>query len=1085
VKRAGDSRRRQTGSTLLELVLSSAIVGIGLFLLVQHSTAALSVQKRTADSDFAYRKAVAILAEIQSAVDQGIITETNDLDALADADSTPFLTVQDVPTPEALASGNELVERERAWKWHRRIEVDRVDGLERSRYVRVRIYHHLKGGGRRQAAVTAGLLNVRIESQPIVRDLDVYLLAIENVPSSWQTLPSLRALFESLRGDIEGANPGIALHFHWITKLGYGRDPLYTPYINATGNTSDAEAPYAYWYPSKLPATAGMSRLYDADAIGGRIRIEGGTRNGYDAITNPLPYALADRFNHCLRMPEARALFDARVAAGLEDPDEPPLQILLDDLERDPERFRGALIVNLHGGALPMPPVRNVADAAKDPATYPGVRAVTHPARIHTPAVKGGPPLDLLVHAYDVDPEAGRPAVLSAPILVQIFGGDFRAGLTVESLVGGVDTLTGLPGSGAYALLPAATTASDPFAMYYEVGFQSGAHPHTWLLLHNTPLVCPPVAGGGLPTAQRLYGADHVPSPVAGGLGGFYAMSVYGVDEPKNTMRWRLRIDQTTLGGTHASDPLVHVETRIGSDPTTGRAWPTPHQPWNVSRAYAWWSESLQDVPLLERYQILGDPRHYPYLDGCAQGDSFPHGYNWYFDDLRSGLADATASWTCLDATRLQDGTSSGAIANAPRALQIWRQALQAAGAVLVNPGGGVAESLLFGGEIGLPGPDGFEPAPLAGAFYGISGGNALDLQDIRQVPGTANGTSVVVGPAGFLAKPWLGELFPDSEAASYQTLGNLTTAQAWRQARTLVAPSTLPYGTDWNDPSGAWLGTSGGSMLLQGAPSNRFQQFPTNGTSTILPVLYDYMLDIGLSGGDVMAARRPFVVGPLAGLGPGVDSFAFSDSYPDWTLEALEQIESFSDPDARGVAVLRTTPVAGGRGVHVVPMAPTATSASEHHELAHRALGYALRAYEAGVRAQTAPLPPVPYIEILAPQPGEPVVGGSTVLEWDISFGAEVGAGADVDERGMGYVVTYRAVDDPTYRFVETNDVAPIDPRDAISNWLLDTAAGRESLAVELPPGLPPGDYFLRVDGFRRNTGQHATHHEVQVRVD
>src|SRR5690606_11835021 len=125
-----------------------------------------------------------------------------------------------------------------------------------------------------------------------------------------------------------------------------------------------AEAPWVYWYPGSLPSG---TTLFQAGAIGGRVRTESGVLNGYDATTNPHPHAVADQWNHCSRLPEARALFEQRVADGVEDPAAPPLQLLLEDLHASPERLRNAIFVNLHGEAMPFPPLRNYSDAARAP----------------------------------------------------------------------------------------------------------------------------------------------------------------------------------------------------------------------------------------------------------------------------------------------------------------------------------------------------------------------------------------------------------------------------------------------------------------------------------------------------------------------------------------------------------------------------------------------------------------------------------------------------------------------------------------------------------------------------------------------
>ena len=174
---------------------------------------------------------------------------------------------------------------------------------------------------------------------------------------------------------------------------------------------------------------------------------------------------------------------------------------------------------------------------------------------------------------------------------------------------------------------------------------------------------------------------------------------------------------------------MLTVVTRIGSDTTTGRMWPTAHEPLNASTTYAWCTSSASDVPLTERYQFLGDPRHNPYLDLCAQGTTFPHGYNWWFDDMmcRDGitLVDGANVWSCLDRYRLADGFGPGVVEDVPRLFQVWREALQAAQAVFVSPAGPLGGTALLGGEIAVSSPDlagvVTQPIQVDGSWFGTS----------------------------------------------------------------------------------------------------------------------------------------------------------------------------------------------------------------------------------------------------------------------------------------------------------------------------------------------------------------------------
>ena len=72
------------------------------------------------------------------------------------------------------------------------------------------------------------------------------------------------------------------------------------------------------------------------------------------------------------------------------------------------------------------------------------------------------------------------------PGLLQIHGGDFRPGLVVDRVRGGVDVTSGAPGSGAYAVeaSPSVPTGGD-YEMHHSVGFVDGAEPYTWIRLQD------------------------------------------------------------------------------------------------------------------------------------------------------------------------------------------------------------------------------------------------------------------------------------------------------------------------------------------------------------------------------------------------------------------------------------------------------------------------------------------------------------------------------------------------------------------------------------------------------------------------
>lgn len=1225
---------RMRGSSFVELMFALAIIGVATMVQIQQVTITLREHSVDLATQFAFQKAAGMLAELQASVDQGSIASIADLDEYVDATPNPVLTTRNVPSPAHLMSGNSA-HADNSWTWFRTIDVEPVEGADHSRFVRVRVYHANADGHRTMIGVASSILSVTIRAEPQVQEYDVYALAIAEAPSLWQPLPALRAQLQAAASEIAGANPNLRFRLHWITKMGYGRDPLYTPYVNESARTDDA-APWVYWYPGRLAAGAGASTLYKAELISGRVRTEAGVLHGFDAGNNPYPHAVADRFNHCVRTPEARELFALRVAAGTEKADEPPLQVLLADMHAQPERFKNAILINLHGDGLPFPPMRNYSDAAKDPTGRPGVRVVTHPVRVHTPRVNRGTadaaqhliddlntaalaqsnaqarselqaaankangavdkltqvPVDfdgarselediqarveeaeahgysdayattlrvrdlvadctsrsnamagpeLKVYAYKAAPASG-PAVLTEPITLQIMGmnlaGNVNAAssatpttLEIRRLDGGVNTTTGLPSAGAaydhffesMGVPPKPGSAAAPYEMRYEVGYATTPAPHTWIRLYNTPLVTPLVNDDGsyegLAAADRLYGIEYIPSPVS------TVASDLNQDgaQPKNTARWRIRIPPSMLP---AQDMQVTVHSRIGADITSGRVWPTAHQPHNLSTTYTWWSLSAAAVPITERYQMMGDPRHNPYEDLGANGKSFPHGYNWWFDDLRNGLFDVSPKWQCLDRNRLHDGFAHGVVEDVPRMLQVWREALQAAGAVFTNPGGPLAARLLLGGEIALPPTTSSGLATTVrvhGALYATIGNVALDdlstpgaglitstgLGTLGGLLGSGGGLGVVplgghpvvTSIVGFLAKPWLGELTPDTSGTSYAAAGNLATRDGFARApRAHVLPIHLPIGTNWAFASGSDLGELGGASLLQiNGGSATFVQAPVvgcNATATLTEEAHAFVQTVGVATPRTVSAGIPFSLS--APLTPGPQQCEYPTEFPDHAGALVATFATSDGGNAIGCGVIRlASPTSPTRAAFFVPFADTPATEAEHRALTHKALALGLRALlVAGEPTRSDDVPPVPLVRIEAPLPLRKLVRPDSVqLTWSTTFGSFDGrpytpsysSPWQGSQLNLTYVVTYRARLDNQVRFAM--DGSPAEPGVWPTNSFLrigDTGSGNESFVVNLPASrFPAGEYALRVDCFRADGSPHGAHHEVRVPIE
>jgi hypothetical protein len=781
-----------------------------------------------------------------------------------------------------------------------------------------------------------------------------------------------------------------------------------------------------------------------------------------------------------------------------------------------------------------MPPLRNHADAAKSPLTRPGVRAVAHALRLWTPRDPDGngdhaDSLDasFLVHAFKTDPDAG-PLLFEEPITIQIMGHDLTASingasptLVIRRLVGGIDTATGLasgPGRD-YAAFDSAeglppTTPGAPYEMYYQAGYSPTPEPHTWIKLYNTPLVAPLVGTRGLAPSEHLYGMEYVPSPVdAGAVVDLAAVGASG--RPKNTARWRIEVPKNALvlgpsaGGLSNEDRVLTVTTRLGADVTTGAMWPTPNQPSNLSTTFTWWTAAKTAVPPVERYQLEGDARYNPYLDLATGGASFPDGYNWHFDNLRHGAVDASGRWPCLDGARLQDGFGNGVIADVPRYAQLLRVALQDCGAIFTNPGGAAAGALLQGGEIALP-----PAAPLGALTTVVLHGecfNDLAPVDVDTItpdvpllaPPGRRGRDVVLGFGvdPFWAKPWLGELAPDSAWLDWSGSGNLQVGAGpgrfHREPRSTAALGDLPSGTSFGQPSGSALGAAGGTTLVNAgtATSTFVHQAATPLTKgTLQPAAEELATSIGMPFPGVFTAAQPW---GLSLVFPGtLPHFGYTDAYPRSFASVLETHYGALVRGLQSSGILLLEAPATTRTAFLNVMGLTPSTATEHQNLAAATALLGLQGmFRAGESSVIGRIVQVPRTELLLPEEGTMLSDpASLTLRWSVVFTRFDGKpytpaypGAFTEsEADLVYLLLYSADAGETWRYAADN--APADPEVRPENaalFLGDAGIGSESFVLPTPASAyPAGDYLFRIVAYHRTRMPHSSWHQRRVTV-
>ncbi|HYI11420.1 MAG TPA: prepilin-type N-terminal cleavage/methylation domain-containing protein [Thermoanaerobaculia bacterium] len=897
-------RRTERGMSLIEVLVALAILAVIVGFSARMTNMAMRGTRDNVNKQFATQKAISMLEELRALIQTQSGTTTIVLDNYDDGTTNqPLLTTQlGVTDPAAASSGN--VRAAGNWLYERRITVQRVPGANDLRIVNVKVFVRDHGSPRLLAEV-AGVLSTIGQNMPPTQVYDVYLIAIENVPGWWVYMDNIVPFVENAMQDLESRHPGLQFRKHWIRKLAYGRDLLYRPFVN---DQADAEQSIdrVYFYPGRLADGSPVENYYPTTAMRGQMRLDANPVNDASPA-----YSFADQFNHALRHPDELALFQQRVAAGLETADAPTLRLLLDDMNLNPNDYRNAIIINLHGELFPFPPVRNYSDAAKHPPSYPYTRVVTHPERI---TYNNGDAVRLRVYSYhnNLVDAATVPDKLTVPISIVLEDIQWipSAANAIVAVAGGID----LDGNGvrdSYARQNAGTTPTNT-AMWYSAQIVGD---DTILRLYNSPLKTPCTPNNncsnscGVHTSKRLYALEYVPSPVEDlpDLGVPIPFSIDLATQgnvAKNTARWVITIPASAL----TSDRSYAFQTRIGDDLTTGAI---DHQPSNLSRTYVWRGSDLWkfgsatvdgNLPLSERFQILGDPRHCPYADlklphagsGRANADPLGMGYNRYFDDFQNDSSNASATWpgwnyrAPIGSTRYgvkndndnhNDGWDSGSghlEVDIPRIYQMLRTSVMRTHSVYTTMTGFSYYYVGIGGEIGYDASNGFTNSiPIsAKPFTGGTGSRYEQSITDARINNVDGGVKYIrqnttgSSTAFWWSMSWLGELAPDAMWDTWAATGNLPTGTGTstfsRALRANVNTSTLlppPAGTTLLNTVRRTHEEGCTTFFWSGSADSTFHHQPADNTTAALQspdgtaIADTYKLPMP----DTMANSRPF----------------------------------------------------------------------------------------------------------------------------------------------------------------------------------------------------------------------------------
>jgi hypothetical protein len=1166
----------QAGFTVAEFALGLVFIALGSSVLFAHLAMSYTAALARRDALFAYTSAQSILSELHALA--GGVGGFGDFDLMAlddGSETNPTLSVAErdgvLVLPDDVNSRN--IRANDQWLWSRRINVEPLPGLDnrRLRYVTVDILKRDRMGIERQMTSLSSLINLSTKGFPSTQVFDIFFLALENVPGWWVNMEAVRPYVESAVADLEVRNPGLRFRTHWITKLGYGRNPVYRPYLNTIVDT-EQDIASAYFYPGRLPTGGAISHYYVADRFAARMLTDSGEINGYDAELNPSPYALSDFYNHTMRLPRERALhgrrtaqvrrrraeIEAAIRRGTPPPDElldmseePTLRLFLEDLNTDQGRYRHAIIVNLHGELMPLPPLRNYSDPARLPRLLPGVRVVTHPEQLRTERpteVLEGEDVRLRVYAYTADPaDYNGPESLPQeyPIAVDVMGLDLtdnggpslRKDVHIRNLRGGV----AVGGDDHYYPFTDAKLYSDPTREPDEMGYRSelidpgpGKEKITRIWLFHTPVMTPVVDGRGLEDTvrSRLYGLEYVPSCTGSGLD--FSRDLYAKDGgPKNTARWTIEIPKSAFANSlfldaHGShfDPADDVRLTVRSylwdgalaEPwAAGTMYPTPVDPENISETYTWWADSRDDVPVTERSQFLGDPRHNPYRDLLRGDQDFPNGYNWYHDaldnDSEDGPENSVADYPGLDADRLENRYDKRVRADLPRFFQVLRGGLVGSGTVYTALTGRSYYYVGMGNEIGADGAVGYpDSLPMSLRPFGEPGAvGTINNVTPRETAGNSGGRRFVrdgrPAPNHWWGMPWLGEHYPDRVYSTQwmaldgegKVNGNLFAGvgadEFYRELSFDVHANSRfsAHGTRLDRSLQRADERACASAFNIGTPSSTFSHIDSPGTGTLVSEGIELAANYGLNLPTTLPVHYPF---DLNGAGTNPDFGLSPYNNERYSAELLNTYYRQEGGLAGSGLVQLIGPQDSAAGFQVVNgLAPSG------HLGAAEILRFALVAvthsfFEAGDSNLSHRIPQTPRVTINSPTELTELIDPRSIdIRFDIAWSRWDGRkytetpSPDYaeDETGIEYVVSYSPDQGRSWFHVDDRELAtpgtrPVGPAQRYG----DRGPGPESITWRVPAAsFPQGSYILRVEAYRRGQNLHYALHQVRTYIE
>ncbi len=566
----------QKGYTLIEVAMATVVLGVMATTLILSNRMLNKEEVKNADQTFATQKAIQMYEELRSLVNGnqqlgvGVLDNyTNNskydlcltTDVNVDNGSSTVTGSIDAAAANAL-SGN--IKTGGIWRYMRQVEVNRVANDIYARQVTVKVFLY-PGNAYDETnpqpgpllATVGGVLRTSATPYQPSQVMDLYILQVTTIPAWWAVLPTLSQAMQTAVYDLESRTPGLVIRPHFITRSSYGRDPYYQPYTNSSAHPAESTTfNWAYFYPGYTMQDAAAcncdAQYYDPDndqnslQMAGQVLLDGTSDPIYSSQFNAssgVNYTIADQYNNAMRYPDEIAEYSAVTQAYANQTSvknagitEISYRMLLEGMLSQPQSFENSIIVNLNGELLPVPPIRNYSDPAKDPGnqltsllgssnpqaqsvscniaqwtttsgiTVSGgntnVRVVTHPELLYYPGAttsSSSVTVRLRVYAYyDTEDTGGQFPPTNDPRVpaISLFFPD--ASVTVQAvtaIIGNNVSLNyayaspaGPYPSGYLGAVPGDVNAVSPGPMSFGFQYTGPGNEQSLITLFNTPL---------------------------------------------------------------------------------------------------------------------------------------------------------------------------------------------------------------------------------------------------------------------------------------------------------------------------------------------------------------------------------------------------------------------------------------------------------------------------------------------------------------------------------------------------------------------------------------------------------------------